>query len=424
MRRRHSLRFRVAAAFAGLGALLSLLFALGIWLAAHDVSQRLMDQTLTAELDDYMARRARNPHSLPPDTAGLRGYVAIAGDVAGDAAGEIPPPVRALAPGRHEIVLDAVPFRASVADDARSGDRYYILFNEERQRRREQRFLAWLAGGALLMTLLAAAGGHWAAGCVIAPVSELARQVAKASADAPPCLATDKPDDEIGALARAFDHYLARLAAFVAREHAFAADASHELRTPLTVICGAAEVLADDPTLSEAQMRRVARIERAAREMSELTAALLLLAREENAPVDEPCDCAQVVTSSALRYRTAAAQGGNRLEVDIAAPALLEVAPAYFAMVVDNLIRNALAHTANGRVAICLHADRLVVADTGSGIADNDLTRVFERHYRGAQSAGSGIGLALVKRICERHGWHVELTSSPERGTMATLRFA
>ncbi|HEX8987360.1 MAG TPA: hypothetical protein VF816_05320, partial [Rhodocyclaceae bacterium] len=66
MLRRHSLRFRVAFYFAGLGALLSLLFAFGIRLAAHDVSQRLIDQTLNAELDDYMARRARNPRSLPP----------------------------------------------------------------------------------------------------------------------------------------------------------------------------------------------------------------------------------------------------------------------------------------------------------------------------------------------------------------------
>ena len=60
MTRRHSLRFRVAIAFAGLGAALGLLLIVGIWFAAHDVSRRLLDQTLKAELDDYMARRARN----------------------------------------------------------------------------------------------------------------------------------------------------------------------------------------------------------------------------------------------------------------------------------------------------------------------------------------------------------------------------
>jgi len=420
MRRRHSLRFRVAAAFAGLGALLSLLFALGIWLAAHDVSQRLIDETLTAELDDYMARRARNPYSLPPATTGLRGYLASAGDLAAG----IPPEVHRLPPGRHEITLAGTPYRAAVADDAATGDRYYILFNEERQRRREQRFLAWLVGGALLMALVAAAGAHWLAGRVISPVTELAREVAEAAADAPPHLAADKPPDEIGELARAFDRYLARLAAFVERERAFAADASHELRTPLAVIRGAAEVLADDPALGEAQLRRVARIERAANEMSELTAALLLLAREEEAPVDEPCDCADVVAACAERHRAAAARRRNRLEVSVDAPVALDVAPAYFAIVVDNLIRNALAHTEDGEVAVRLHADRLVVADTGSGIASGDLERVFERHFRGPASAGAGIGLSLVKRICERHGWRIELHGRSGGGTVATLGFA
>lgn len=420
MRRRHSLRFRVAAAFAGLGALLSLLFALGIWLAAHDVSRRLMDETLTAELDDYMARRARNPYSLPPAATGLRGYVALAGDLAAG----IPPEVHRLPPGRHEIALAGTPFRAAVADDAVTHDRYYILFDEERQRRREQRFLAWLVGGALLLALLAAAGAHWLAGRVISPVTDLAREVAEAAADAPPRLAADKPPDEIGELARAFDRYLARLAAFGERERAFAADASHELRTPLAVIRGAAEVLADDPALGAAQLRRVERIERAANEMSELTAALLLLAREEQAAVDEPCDCAEVVAACAERHRAAASRRGNRIEVSVEAPVLLDVAAAYFAMVVDNLIRNALAHTEDGEVAVHLHTDRLVVADTGSGIAGDDLERVFERHFRGPASAGAGIGLALVKRICDRHGWRIELYSRPAGGTTATLGFA
>ena len=275
MRQRHSLRFRVASAFAGMGALLSLLFALGILVATHDVSNRLLDQTLKEELDDYMARRVRNPQSLPPHTASLRGYIAAVGTPAEG----IPAAVRALPQGKHEIVVDGVPFRVAVAE--RDGERYTILFSEERQRRREQRFLAYLIAGALLMTLLAAAGGLWLAARVITPVTELARAVSQASTENPPRLtADDQLHDEIGELTRSFDRYFGRLAAFVERERAFAADASHELRTPLTVIRGAAEVLAEDPGLTEAQANRVSRIERAAAEMSALTDALLLLARE------------------------------------------------------------------------------------------------------------------------------------------------
>ncbi|MBI4983937.1 MAG: HAMP domain-containing histidine kinase [Rhodocyclales bacterium] len=419
MLRRHSLRFRVAAYFALLGALLSLLFAVGIWFAAHDVSQRLMDQTLNAELDDYMARRARNPHSLPPDSASLRGYVTAAGSAAAD----MPPAIAALPPGRHEIVLDAVPYRVAVAE--RNDERYVILFSEARQRLREQRFLIYLGAGALLMTLLAAAGGHWLAGRVIAPVTDLAREVAHAPPDDPPRLAADGlPDDEIAELRRSFDRYFARLAAFVERERIFAADASHELRTPLAIIRGAAEVLAEDAALTPGQAERVARIARAAAGMTDLTAALLLLAREETAPVDSPCDCAQILRDCVERQRSLALRKHVDLELAVAAQPTLRVAPALFAIVADNLLRNALAHTESGLVALHLDAERLTIADSGRGIDAAEMSRVFERYFRGETSDGSGIGLSLVKRICDRQGWLVLLAPRAGGGTEATLRFA
>jgi signal transduction histidine kinase len=420
MRRRPSLRLRVALAFAGLGALSSLLLALGVWYAAHDVSQRLMDETLAAEMADYVARRARNPRSLPPASASLRGYLLAPG--ARSEAATPPPGVAALPPGHHEVVIDGVPYRVAVAD--RDGARHLLLFDESRQQRRERRFLAYLLGSAGLMTVLAALGGFWLAGRVIAPVTELARAVSGAEPSSPPRLARDGgPGDEIDELAHAFDRYLDRLAAFVERERAFAADASHELRTPLAVIRGAAEVLADSPGLTAAERERVARIERAAAEMGELSAALLLLAREEDTPVETPCDAARVVAECVERYRPLAASRGTRIETALDGAVALRAPPALFAIVVANLLHNAVAHTQGGRVAARLDAHGLEIADTGAGIPAADLERVFERHFRGPQSAGAGIGLALVKRVCARLGWEVSLVSDPASGTVATLRF-
>jgi signal transduction histidine kinase len=418
MARRHSLRLRVAFAFAGLGAALSLLLIVGIWFAAHDVSQRLMDQTLKAELEDYMARRTRNPNSLPPDTASLRGYLGKAG-TAGD---NLPGPVRTLPPGQHEIELDGIPYR--VAIDERGRDRYVILFNEERQKRREQRFLGYLITGAALMTLLSTLGGIWLAGRVIAPVTDLAQAVGRADPENPPRLAHDAdPGDEIGELARAFDHYLSRLAAFVERERAFAADASHELRTPLAVIRGAAEVLADNPNLTSEQEERIARIERAAEEMAELIDALLLLAREENAPAEEPCDAVRIAGDCIERYRGLAASRGTTLSLDARQAVSLTVPPALFTIVVANLVHNAVAHTRDGSIAVSLDSGVLTVRDTGSGIRGEELSRIFERHYRGPESAGAGIGLSLVKRVCDRLGWQIALQSDPIEGTTAILKF-
>jgi signal transduction histidine kinase len=416
MRRRHSLRLRVALAFASLGAILSLLLTVAIWFAAHNVSQRLMDQTLKAELEDYMNRRARNPASLPPATATLRGYLARPG-TAGD---DLPPPLRMLPPGQHEIVLDGVPHRVAVAE--RAGERFVILFNEERQKLREQRFLGYLVAGAIAMTLLAAVGGLWLARRVIAPVTQLARTVGRAGPEAPPRLSNaPDPGDEIDELARAFDRYVSRLAAFLERERAFAADASHELRTPLAVIRGAAEVLADDPALTEAQRHRVARIERATEEMTDLIAALLLLAREEQAPVESPCDAARLAADCVARYRPLAEARGTTLALRAAQPVALPVPAALFAIVVANLVRNAVAHTKGGTIAVELDAARLVVRDSGSGIGAEARERVFERHYRGPESDGAGIGLSLVKRICDRLGWRIVLESDLIAGTTVSV---
>jgi signal transduction histidine kinase len=365
-----------------------------------------------------MARRTRNPNSLPPDTASLRGYLGKAG-TAGD---NLPGPVRTLPPGQHEIELDGIPYR--VAIDERGRDRYVILFNEERQKRREQRFLGYLITGAALMTLLSTLGGIWLAGRVIAPVTDLAQAVGRADPENPPRLAHDAdPGDEIGELARAFDHYLSRLAAFVERERAFAADASHELRTPLAVIRGAAEVLADNPNLTSEQEERIARIERAAEEMAELIDALLLLAREENAPAEEPCDAVRIAGDCIERYRGLAASRGTTLSLDARQAVSLTVPPALFTIVVANLVHNAVAHTRDGSIAVSLDSGVLTVRDTGSGIRGEELSRIFERHYRGPESAGAGIGLSLVKRVCDRLGWQIALQSDPIEGTTAILRF-
>ncbi|MBU1237705.1 MAG: HAMP domain-containing histidine kinase [Gammaproteobacteria bacterium] len=418
MARRHSLRFRVAAAFAGFGAAASLLLTAGIWFAARDVSQRLMDQTLKAELDDYMARRARNPRSLPPNTAGLRGYLLTAGEPATD----VPEALRALPPGQHEIRMDGTPYRVAVAE--RGPEHYLILFSEERQKLREQHFLVYLIFGAGVMTMLSAIGGLWLAGRVIAPVTELAKTVSAAPPEAPPRLAAaDEPADEIAELAGAFDQYVTRLAAFVERERAFAADASHELRTPLAVIRGAAELLADDARVAADQAARIDRIQRAAIDMSDLLAALLLLAREDAAPTDESCNAVQIVRDCIGRYQPLAETRGTAVEFDAPMPVELPVPAAMFAIVVANLVHNALVHTHQGTVAIGLDSEQLTVADTGIGIRDEEMAQVFQRYHRGPESSGAGIGLSLVKRVCDRYGWHVSLDSRPNGGTTAALRF-
>lgn len=421
MPRRRSLRRRVALAFATLGAGLSALLCVAIWFAAHDVSQRLMDQTLREELADYMARHARNPASLPPATASLRGYHAEIAKVAQ----VLPAPLQSLAPGQHEVDFEGIPYRVAVAD--RNGERYLILFDEARQKRREQRFLAYVLAAALALTLFSAVLGFWLAGRVVAPVTELARAVKQARPEAPPRLPAATPsvagDDEIGELANAFESYLERLAAFVERERDFAADASHELRTPLAVIRGAAEIIAADPGLDPGLRERVARIERASSEMTQIVEALLLLARESGLPENVHCDAGRLARECVERHRPQAAMHDSRIELDAGSDVSLPVPAALFAMVLANLVRNAVAHSQAGTIRIQLDPRALVVSDEGVGIDADEQERVFERFYRGSQSKGAGIGLSLVRRICDRLGWRIELASQPSSGTSVRIDF-
>jgi signal transduction histidine kinase len=379
-----------------------------------------MDETLRAEMEDYLARRARNPHSLPPNTLMLRGYTLTPGQAHDD----VPPEIRNLPLGQYELSMGNSHYRVAVAE--REGTRYVMLFNQEPQTQRESRFVFYLGGGILIMTLLSAAGGYWLAGRMVAPVTRLAREMREAKPEGQsPALSGHFSEDELGEMARAFDSYLGRLRAFIDRERAFTADVSHELRTPLAVIQGATEVLEGDNALNDRQRQRIDRIGRASHDMIELTTALLLMAREETAGAqpDEQCPVKDVLLDCVEKHRHLIEGRAATLELDIVAQPWLPAERTLLSIVISNLIRNAFSYTETGKVVIRLLADRLVVSDTGIGIKADELARVFQRYYKGSASKGSGIGLSLVKRICDRYAWDVLIESREHEGTTAQLIF-
>jgi signal transduction histidine kinase len=99
-------------------------------------------------------------------------------------------------------------------------------------------------------------------------------------------------------------------------------------------------------------------------------------------------------------------------------------APVMIACVVNNLLLNAVNFTQSGAIEVKLTAEQLTVRDTGIGIPPQDLSRIFERRYRGTQSRGLGLGLYLVSRICGRLGWVIETESAEGHGTTFRIRFS
>lgn len=419
MRYSRSLRFRIATAFAVMGGATSLVIAVALYFGARDAGARLLDETLAAEMQDYLARRARNPRSLPPAGASLLGFVAP--DEPGGT--RLPPVLAGLPEQQRGVRIDGVPYR--VLTHRQAGKRYFLLHNETLLRESQSRLALFLAAFVAGMTLLTGGFALWLTERAIEPVKELARRLRGVGPDTPVAgLADDFPRDEVGELARVFEQTLGRLAGFIERERAFTADVSHELRTPLAVIRGAAEVLLANDALPERDRQRLARIERAAADMADLSTALLAMAREQDEARGGAVPLVGLIEDLIEKHRPLLGSRPVAVHFEVGDRPRLAADPNLVSIVIANLIRNSFTYTERGEIRIRLEAGRLTVADTGRGIPREALAQVFQRLYKGPASDGAGIGLSLAKKICERHGWDIRLDSEEGRGTRAVLGFS
>lgn len=214
----------------------------------------------------------------------------------------------------------------------------------------------------------------------------------------------------------------------------FLATISHELRTPLNAVLGWARMLSTGQVPPHRVEHALAVIERNAQAQARLVEELLDLSRIESGQLRlhvEPMDAAGVVQSALEAVRPAAEARGVELVTSIDPSARWVSADAdRLRQVAWNLLSNAVKFTpAGGRVTLALApagtALRLVVTDTGRGIAPAFLSRVFDRfsqadtpEARGVR--GLGIGLAIVRELVEAHGGTVE-ASSPGEGQGATF---
>lgn len=331
-----------------------------------------------------------------------------------------------LAAGLHEIVYQGRDYDVHIVEH--DGERFYLLFDDT-QLEKYEHFIVFLLTGIFVVNTLATIWiGFWLSGRVVRPIKDLAQQVKETKpGEASEPLAHSFADDEVGDLAAAFDAYQGRLMAFVTREREFTADASHELRSPLAVIRATAEGMLSNQALPARFLPKIKRIMRAAETMADTLEVLLWLAREkaDDLLLDNRTDLASELERLVLDQRENLAGRSISIDLELKARPELMTPPAAAVMVVDNLLRNALAHTIEGRVGVVLEEERLLIEDTGPGIAPEDLHRVFERGRRGSNinTIGRGLGLAIASRLCERFGWSLSLENVVSGGVRAEWRF-
>jgi signal transduction histidine kinase len=371
---------------------------------------------LSEELVHYEQRMRLDPGAEPLASARLTIY--RASDFA-----SMPRSIAALPPGFHNSIRMNGRILRVLVRDGEFG-RLYVTYDVTAHTSQERIALLILVLG--LATVIAVAA--WAALALSSRLVGPVRLLANRLSDIDPRtrhlrISGEFAGNELEPIARSVDTFLERLDGFVEREQSFTSTASHELRTPLAVIQGAVELLSEQTQAEPATQRPVERIRRAVREMSEFTDALLTMSREETTDrsSDDLCDVSAVLPR-VIEDQRAIARGKQIDLVMPPGPALRVRAPeSMVAMLIGNLVRNALQHGAGTTVACRMEKGALTVANEG-GIAKTDLPRLFERSFT-TREGGHGMGLYLVRRICERYGWAINIDST-DRQTVATVSFS
>ena len=216
----------------------------------------------------------------------------------------------------------------------------------------------------------------------------------------------------------------------------FFANVSHEFRTPLTLITGPAEDSLNDETepLPGAQRERLDVILRNADRLRHLVDDLLDFARIEagqRQPEFQPIDLAAATRELVASFAPAVARAGLKFHTQIdSLPTPFPVDVDMWEKIVLNLLSNAVKYTIHGHIEVSLRHDgghvTLSVKDTGIGIPDDQLPRVFERFHRirgrtGRSHEGAGIGLALVAELVRLHGGTIAVTSAEDEGSTFTV---
>ncbi len=286
----------------------------------------------------------------------------------------------------------------------------------------------------LLLALPVLAWLVWlAVGRGLAPMRRVARELQARDAAAMTAIGTQAIPEEIRPLVGALNELLGRLDRVLVLQRNFVADAAHELRTPLTALklqIGLVRRARDDAERAAA----LSDLERGVDRTAHLVQQLLTLARLEpgaQAPMRlERVDLREVVAGVVAEREPGAAQRGIDLGIDGDAACPVVADAAALAVLAGNLVDNAIRHTPRGgRIDLRLESTgrqaTLVVEDSGPGIPEAELSRVFDRFYRGqgGTAEGSGLGLAIVRRIADAHQAQVELANRPEGGLRVTVRF-
>jgi heavy metal sensor kinase len=287
-----------------------------------------------------------------------------------------------------------------------------------------------ILGPSLLMA--AALVGFFLAGKAFKPIREIAsttRHITVNNLDAR--ITVPVAHDDIGQLASTINGMLDRLSLSFQKTTQFTADASHELRTPLTIMQGELEIALRGERSTEEYIDTLGSSLEEVERMSKIVNDLLLLSKSDmgqELTAQDPVDLEILLDSLLPPFKLMAAEQNIKLSSSIESVATVFGDQLRLRQLLVNLLTNAIRYTpAGGQVNLSLkNVDsgvEIAVADTGIGIPEEDIARIFDRFYRAdkarsRQYGGSGLGLSIVKSIVDSHGGTIKVDSVVDEGSV------
>lgn len=322
-----------------------------------------------------------------------------------------------ISPSRNEHYLLQVGLRLEHFDAALN--RYLAL-------------LLWSLAPAVVVAIVA---GRYMAGRALAPLARLSAEARRIDVnDLAQRLTVHGAGDEMDELAIAFNDTLARLQHAVGDMKQFSTALAHELRTPLAALRGEAELALTHAQSADDYRRGLAAQLEELDRLARLITELLTLARAEAGDIvlrKQVMDLGALAQTVTQSLEPVARARGLSLVCETCEPVLVTGDAGWLERLLLNLVDNAIAFTpSGGRIAIRVAAAdglaRLEVEDTGIGMSEEALAKVFDRFYqadpsRSARGGGVGLGLSLARWIAQRHNASISVQSKPGHGSTFTV---
>lgn len=427
------------------------IFGLALWLAVSYAVSSAVDEHLVDRLErlvDVVASEVDGPEEVEEDlveyiTALPESHLARVRDSEGKRVYPIDPidkvPLEAdVVSGLDTVDWDGVPYRVLTQDTSVLGQSYEVRLASSLQTLVlvRERLAGALFLAAPLALVLCSGGGFYIARRALKPLDQMAETAAGITVGSLSSrIAAPPTRDALERLALTINEMLERLEISVRRIEQFSADASHELRTPLTVIRTTAELALRHGRTGEGYRADLEDIHAQAVRLSELVEVLLALSREGfdgRAVVMSEIDLLDLADDVCRQFRRDAESKGLSLKLEgPERPVQVMGNDPSLRRMIASLLENALAHTSAGGITVSVRGEgppELSVADTGEGIPENALEKIFDRFYRVDSSrsrttGGHGLGLSIALRIATLHDAELTAVSRLGEGSCFTVRF-